>query len=134
NSRVTDNQSRLLGGSPRTPGSRTVNHVYWEVLQELLGHGRSILSTRKFSRNSWVMDNQSRLLESSPGTPGSRTTNHVYWEVLQELPGHGRSISSTGKLLRLWQVYQIVQVVKPVRPDIVSQETSVLLNERIITN
>ncbi|WVZ09459.1 hypothetical protein V8G54_013989 [Vigna mungo] len=94
----------LLGSSPGTPGSRTTNHVYWEVLQELMGHGRSILSTGKFSRNSWVMDNQSRLLGdgqfcllgSSPGTPGSRTTNHVYWEVLQELLGHGRSITFTG--------------------------------------
>ncbi|WVY93842.1 hypothetical protein V8G54_032930 [Vigna mungo] len=62
NSWVTDNQSRLLGSSPGTPGSRTINHVYWEVLQELLGHGWSILSTGKFSRNSWVTDNQSRLL------------------------------------------------------------------------
>ncbi|WVZ11457.1 hypothetical protein V8G54_015987 [Vigna mungo] len=83
NSWVTGNQSRLLGGSPGTPGPRTVNHVYWEVLQELLGNGWSIMSTG-----------------GSPGTPGPRTVNHIYWEVLQELLGHGRSISSTGKLSR----------------------------------
>ncbi|WVZ00434.1 hypothetical protein V8G54_026503 [Vigna mungo] len=77
----------LLGSSPGTPGSRTTNHVYWEVLQELMGHGRSLLSTRKFSRNSWVTDNQSRLLGGSLGTPGPRT----------ELLGHGRPILSTGR-------------------------------------
>ncbi|WVZ00451.1 hypothetical protein V8G54_026520 [Vigna mungo] len=100
NSWVTDNQSRLLGGSPGTPGPRNINHVYWEVLQELLGHGWSILSTGKFSRNSWVTDNQSCLLGGSPGTPVSRTDNFVYWEVLQELLGHGQSITSTGRFSR----------------------------------
>ncbi|WVZ13713.1 hypothetical protein V8G54_011279 [Vigna mungo] len=90
----------LLGSSPGTPGSRTTNHVYWEVLQELLGHGRSILSTGKFSRNSWVTDNQSRLLGGSPGTPGPRTINFVYWKVLQELLGHGQPITSTGRFSR----------------------------------
>ncbi|WVY97296.1 hypothetical protein V8G54_029447 [Vigna mungo] len=66
NSWVTDNQSRLLGSSLGTPGPRTINFVYWEVLQELLGHGQSITSTGKFSRNSWVTDNQSRLLGGYP--------------------------------------------------------------------
>ncbi|WVZ07746.1 hypothetical protein V8G54_021092 [Vigna mungo] len=90
----------LLGSSPGTPGSRTTNHVYWKVLQELLGHGRSILSTRKFSRNSRVTDNKSRLLGGSPGTPGPQTFTFVYWEVLQELLGHGRSLLSTRKFSR----------------------------------
>ncbi|WVZ25708.1 hypothetical protein V8G54_004252 [Vigna mungo] len=124
NSWVTDNQSRLLGGSPGTPGPRTNNFVYWEVLQELLGgspgtpgprtnnfvywevlqellgHRQSITSTRRFSRNSWATNGQFCLLGSSPGTPGSRTINHVYSEVIQELLGHGRTILSTGKFSR----------------------------------
>ncbi|WVZ16555.1 hypothetical protein V8G54_009537, partial [Vigna mungo] len=102
NTWVTDNQSRLLGGSLGTPGPRTVNFVYWEVLQELLGtpgsrttilvywevlqellgHGQSITSTGRFSRNSLATDGQFRLLGSSPGTPRPRTTILVYWEIL----------------------------------------------------
>ncbi|WVY99025.1 hypothetical protein V8G54_031176, partial [Vigna mungo] len=74
--------------------------VYWEVLQELLGHGQSILSTGKFSRNPRVTDNQSRLLGGSPATPGPRMVNFVYWEVLPELLGHGQSITSTGRFSR----------------------------------
>ncbi|WVZ15999.1 hypothetical protein V8G54_013565 [Vigna mungo] len=73
-----------------------IDFVYWKFSRnswELLGHGRSILSTGKFSRNSWVTDDHSRLLGCSPGTPGSRTTIH-------ELLGHGRPISSTGKFSR----------------------------------
>ncbi|KOM30745.1 hypothetical protein LR48_Vigan01g030000 [Vigna angularis] len=95
NSWATDGHSRLLRSSSGTPRPRTVTLVYWEVLQELLGHGRSLSSTGKFSRNSWATDGQSRLLRSSSGTPRPRTVTLVYWEVLQELLGHVRSLSST---------------------------------------
>ncbi|WVY99244.1 hypothetical protein V8G54_031395 [Vigna mungo] len=80
-----------------TPGPRTVNHVYWEVLQELLGHGRSISSTGMLSRNSWVTEDHSRLLGGSSGTPGPQMVNFVYWEVLQEPLGHGQSFTPTGR-------------------------------------
>ncbi|WVZ21361.1 hypothetical protein V8G54_008683 [Vigna mungo] len=93
--------SRILGSSLGTPGPRMIILIYWEVLQELLGHGRSFShscsSTRKFSRNSWVMNGHFSLLGSSQGTPGPRTLILVYWEVLQEFVGHGRSFSSTRK-------------------------------------
>ncbi|XP_017416404.1 uncharacterized protein LOC108327183 [Vigna angularis] len=69
NSWATNGHSRLLGDSPGTPGPQTVINVYWEVLQELLDHGRSLTSTRKFFRNSWATDGHSCLLGSSLGTP-----------------------------------------------------------------
>ncbi|WVZ15782.1 hypothetical protein V8G54_013348 [Vigna mungo] len=100
NSWTTDDHSRLLGSSPGTPGPRTTNLVYWEVLQELLGHEQPISSTGMFSRNSWATDDHSRLLRGSLGTPGPQTVKFVYWEVLQELLGHGRSFSSTGMFSR----------------------------------
>ncbi|WVY89493.1 hypothetical protein V8G54_035007 [Vigna mungo] len=90
----------LLGSSVGTPGSRTTNFVYWDVLQELLGHGWSFSSTGRFSRNSWAKDGHSRLLGCPPGTPGPRTVIHVYWDVLQELLGHGRPFTSTGMFSR----------------------------------
>ncbi|XP_047162180.1 uncharacterized protein LOC124832100 [Vigna umbellata] len=52
NSWATDGHSDLLGDSLGTLGPRTVTLVYWEVLQELLGHGQSLTSTGKFFRNS----------------------------------------------------------------------------------
>ena len=49
-------------------------------------------------------------------------------------PSVGATWRPIARLLRLWQVHQIAQVVKPVRPDIVSQETRSLLYYRIVTN
>ncbi|WVZ14604.1 hypothetical protein V8G54_012170 [Vigna mungo] len=61
NSWATNDDFRLLGCSPGTPGPRTVILVYRDVLQELLGHGRSFSTTGIFSRNSWATDGHSRL-------------------------------------------------------------------------
>ncbi|KOM41741.1 hypothetical protein LR48_Vigan04g193900 [Vigna angularis] len=49
--------SRLLGSSSGTPGPRAVTHVYWEVLQELLGHGRSKIGPQLSQRLSYYWAN-----------------------------------------------------------------------------
>ncbi|WVY97245.1 hypothetical protein V8G54_029396 [Vigna mungo] len=83
------------GCSPEIPGPRATIHVYWEILLELLGQGRSFSCIGMFSRNSWAMDDHSRLLGGSLRTPGSQTVILVYWDVLQELLGHGRPFTPT---------------------------------------